>query len=316
MNKITFPLTQGAQSAALADLQEALQVLLDRELILANDEAAGREMCEALKPELADQTYGGATSRLVSLFQEERRLQARGEADQPTAEALNALLLEWGVLDRTRAPSVFNGLTMAHEFRSRGSLSGAEGNTRIEAWQRGTAQDVILASTDVVADGSYLLELGPEVGGRDDVYLRVAQDGVTVASTARRVEWNLRPGTTVMDLEVPADRRVEGQVRDAEHRPAQNVEVSLRPFDSSRADPLIGNAGADQDGPLHHYLRRRGPDRRRTGRSHHPPIPRYGLGRHDTVDVTLGDVPWPGPSVVVRRRRRAGARLGPRSIRE
>mgnify|MGYP001562357018 CR=1 FL=1 len=40
MNKITFPLKQRMQGAAVADLQDALQLLLDRGVLLRDDEAA------------------------------------------------------------------------------------------------------------------------------------------------------------------------------------------------------------------------------------------------------------------------------------
>lgn len=44
MNKITFPLKLRMQGSAVADLQDALQRCLDRGAILANDEAARREL--------------------------------------------------------------------------------------------------------------------------------------------------------------------------------------------------------------------------------------------------------------------------------
>lgn len=100
MNKITFPLKQRMQGAAVADLQGALQLLLDRAAILANEEAARRELSEALERERARQTYGSVTRKLVSIFQEARQLQVSGAVDEPTAEALNALLRELGVLEQ------------------------------------------------------------------------------------------------------------------------------------------------------------------------------------------------------------------------
>jgi hypothetical protein len=63
MNGITFPLKQRMQSAAVADLQDALQLLLERLLLLANDEAGRTELSMALKPERAGQSYGEATRK-------------------------------------------------------------------------------------------------------------------------------------------------------------------------------------------------------------------------------------------------------------
>lgn len=99
MNKITFPLKPRMQGPAVADLQDALRLLLERGLLFANDEGARRELLQALQRERAEQLYGSATAKLVARFQEEHRLQPTGEVDQSTAEALNALLKELGVLE-------------------------------------------------------------------------------------------------------------------------------------------------------------------------------------------------------------------------
>ena len=72
MNKITFPLKQVMQGAVVTDLQDALQLCLDRRVLLAADDAARREMSEALARERIGQTYRDATAKLVSLFQDAR----------------------------------------------------------------------------------------------------------------------------------------------------------------------------------------------------------------------------------------------------
>lgn len=98
MNKITFPLKQRMKSPEVGNLQDALQLFLNRGVLLANNEAARRELSEALRHERLEQTYGGATAKLVSIFQEERGLKVIGEVDEPTANAQNALLRELGIL--------------------------------------------------------------------------------------------------------------------------------------------------------------------------------------------------------------------------
>src|SRR5574337_267360 len=92
MNKITFPLKQHMRAPAVANLQDALQLCLDRGAILANDEGARRELSTALKLERVDQIYGETTRKLVRIFQSERNLQPSGEVDESTADALNGLL--------------------------------------------------------------------------------------------------------------------------------------------------------------------------------------------------------------------------------
>lgn len=96
MNKITFPLKTQMKGADVGDLQDAMQLLLNRGIILKDDEAARKELSAALKPERAEQAFGKATQKLVSVFQELRHLESSGAVDGPTAEALNAVLEELG----------------------------------------------------------------------------------------------------------------------------------------------------------------------------------------------------------------------------
>ena len=110
MNKITFPLNSRMQGSAVADLQDALQLLLDRGAILADNERARRVLSEDLKPERAEQTYGQVTYSLVRTFQSEKRLQATGEVSEATAKAMNALLQEWGLLDQEVTERIINAL--------------------------------------------------------------------------------------------------------------------------------------------------------------------------------------------------------------
>ncbi|MCL6542209.1 MAG: hypothetical protein K6T87_16760 [Roseiflexus sp.] len=51
MNKITFPLKRQMQGPKVADLQDALKLLLDRGLILGQDEGVRRNLLAALQPE-------------------------------------------------------------------------------------------------------------------------------------------------------------------------------------------------------------------------------------------------------------------------
>ncbi|SMQ78430.1 Putative peptidoglycan binding domain-containing protein [Bacillus sp. OV166] len=101
MNKIIFPLKPGTQGPSVGDLQTVLLLLLDRAMILSNDEGARRELSTILKRELADQIYKDVTAKVVSIFQEEHQLtvETRGMVDETTANAINAILSELGLLD-------------------------------------------------------------------------------------------------------------------------------------------------------------------------------------------------------------------------
>jgi hypothetical protein len=118
MNKIIFPLKRQMQGPRVADLQDALTLLLERGLILGQDEGARRELLAALRPERDRQTYGDVTAKLVSIFQKERGLVnpaggVTGEVDEPTANALNALLKELGVLEGGEAAGLDVRYTVA-----------------------------------------------------------------------------------------------------------------------------------------------------------------------------------------------------------
>lgn len=104
MKTITFPLKLQMKRPQVSDLQDALQLLLERDTLLSNDDATRRELSETLKNERTEQRYGKATRQLVSHFQEEQRLQSTGAVDEPTANALNALLKGLDTFDRETKP--------------------------------------------------------------------------------------------------------------------------------------------------------------------------------------------------------------------
>jgi hypothetical protein len=87
----------------VGDLQDALQVCLERKELYANDEVARQELSTELKNERVERDYAKTTQKLVSRFQEDRTIQISGSVDEPTAVALNKLLDEWGLLSETPA---------------------------------------------------------------------------------------------------------------------------------------------------------------------------------------------------------------------
>src|SRR3954453_1284349 len=114
MDRITFPLEPRMRGTDVGNLQLALQLLLDRIAVLGDDEGAGAELAEMLTREHEDATYGPATQKVVDVFQSERALGvngAQGSVDEATADALNAQLREWGLLDgeNGRRPYVVSG---------------------------------------------------------------------------------------------------------------------------------------------------------------------------------------------------------------
>ncbi len=106
MNRIIHPLKQGMSESTIADLQDALHECLSRSALLAGDEHGRNEWIVMLRRERSQQYYGEATLKLVSIFQKEHNLQASGDVDKATADALNALLQRWGLLSQQEEPCV------------------------------------------------------------------------------------------------------------------------------------------------------------------------------------------------------------------
>ena len=80
----------------VADLQAALQMLLDRGDLLRDDEGARRELSAELQRERAGRTYDGISFELVCIFQGQSSLEPSGNVDKPTANAINAFSKERG----------------------------------------------------------------------------------------------------------------------------------------------------------------------------------------------------------------------------
>ncbi|MFS8979723.1 hypothetical protein PO002_35510 [Cupriavidus necator] len=151
MNNISFPLNEHMQGAAVIDLQDALQLCLDHRVILADDEST-RRFSEALRNKRNASTYGPATRKLVSLFQEERRLGVDSAVDEATANALNTLLRYWGLLDHPTDPNQAQYRVDGKVFSR---VSPGVGGLRVVVVDKGVGGEVSLAETDTDDTGGY-----------------------------------------------------------------------------------------------------------------------------------------------------------------
>ena len=227
MKKITFPLELRMQGPQVGDVQDALQQCIDRGALLANDEGARREYSAVLQRERAEQTYGNGTRKLVGVFQEERQLQPNGVVDEPTATALNALLREWGLLDKALAPE-FQIVTGAVRREDSLMLRGAHVRAA-HSTERGAIR---LGDDTTDADGRYTIRYDP-LPGIDAISLRVSvigEDG-TVLQTSKVIV-NPKSLETI-DLTVPATavpsdkQRIEGSIVLEHGLPAENLTLRL-----------------------------------------------------------------------------------------
>ena len=92
MQLIIATIKPGESGPIVANLQDALQLLLDRGALLPNEEGARRKASAALEQERADQIFSDVTRKLVGIFQEEQRIEASGVVDEATAKLLNHLI--------------------------------------------------------------------------------------------------------------------------------------------------------------------------------------------------------------------------------
>ncbi len=233
MNKIIFPLKPDMKGTAVADLQDALQMCLERRVILPDDEEKRKELSTKLKPERTKQFYGEVTSKVVRIFQEKRDLGSSGKVDKPTAEALNELLREWGVIDRETTPKSY---IVSGKVRREDGFPAQ--NTHIRAVHEDEDEDedesctIRLGEDTTDVEGRYTIryELLPE---EETICLRVSalsEDGQLLKSSD--VLCDPEP-LECIDLTIPIDskpvtqRQIEGRIFLEHGLPAEKLKLRL-----------------------------------------------------------------------------------------
>lgn len=185
MNKIISSLRSRMQGPTVADLQDGLQLLLDRGMLLADDEGLRRDLSAALRNERAEQTFGGATGKLVGRFQVERHLQASGAVDEPTAGALNSLLEELGAFGPAGTYNV--------QGRVASRVSAGVGGLRVMVVDKAVGGDTPLGEARTDARGHYEVSF-PETDLRrrgkvkPDLQARVFSGGQFLAASEVRYD--------------------------------------------------------------------------------------------------------------------------------
>ncbi|MEE4235832.1 MAG: neuraminidase-like domain-containing protein, partial [Anderseniella sp.] len=249
MNKITFPLNQGDSSPAAADLQDALLELVGRGILLAAESDLNRaRLLVALRRERAEQSYGSTTNRLVRQFQQEKRLEATGAVDERTANALNALLRELGLLLEEPRPE-------QPGFEVRGRVSLADGSPaaglKVMAVDRDLRREQALGEAPTGRNGGYHIRYSERQfqraeKGRADLIVRVlGPDGGVLA--ASEILFNA-PESATVDLVIAEDvlrPASEFERIDSELAPLLDG-VPLAELTSEDVAFLTGETGIDQ----------------------------------------------------------------------
>lgn len=248
MNRITFPLNQQMTGTAVADLQDALRLLINRRVLLANDQTAARELAVLLTQERASQTFGRATGKLVSNFQREQGLQASGEVDEPTADALNTLLKQLDPFDPDPRPrtQVVSGVVRREDDLP---LQGLKIRAAHEAEQR----SLRLGEDITDAKGRYTIryELLRELGGINLRVSALSEKGKLLQSSD--LVQNAGP-LQIIDLITPiseksaAEQRIEGTIVLEHGVPADNLKLRLYRRDFGGKAVLLGETSTLEGG--------------------------------------------------------------------
>lgn len=92
MSNVTFPLRTNQRGETVAELHAALDALIARDALMADDRDARANLLSALATERERSRFGATTRRLIVAFQAEHNLESTGVVDEPTAKAINSLL--------------------------------------------------------------------------------------------------------------------------------------------------------------------------------------------------------------------------------
>ncbi|MCK5014071.1 MAG: hypothetical protein KAS66_09645 [Candidatus Omnitrophica bacterium] len=247
MNKIIYPLELEMHGPYVGDLQAALQLLMDRGLILKDDEDTRKELSEALKKEQFQKMFGKITSKLVIIFQKEQHLEVSGDVDESTANAINAFLLKLGVLElKSQKTLVVSGQVIREDgLPFKGGI--------VQAFHE-MEKSVIRLGEDVTdAKGRYTIRY-ELLQGVDSINLRVSvmdEKGEQLHSS--EVIRNAKP-LEVIDLTLPmvhkppTQRRIEGQIMLQHGLPPEQLKLRLYRLDFGGKATLLGETSTIASG--------------------------------------------------------------------
>ena len=209
MQRIIAPLRPGDRNDAVASLQDALRLLVERGRITL-DPAERDSLLGALGREREEQAYANATRRLVVLFRVQHSLNDLDSVDDETAAALNGLLRELGALDDDRPVSermVAGQVVNA----TRQPLLGIA----VTAVHEDGARAIRLGEDNTDAEGRYAIRYEMPPGVRT-INLRVAAfDAGGVLLKQAEIIQDATPLETVnliLDIISPPTYRVDGKV--------------------------------------------------------------------------------------------------------
>src|SRR5258707_14330340 len=153
MRLITSPMYVDGSYPEIANLQDALLLLLEKNIIEMPDEERAK-LIDQVKGEREKGLYSEATARAIMLFRARRGLGEKNDVDTPTAETLNKALVELGALD-ANIPFVVSGMVQDSDGKA---LSGV----LVRAFGQELGSDEQSLGEAKSVDGKYEISFGPE----------------------------------------------------------------------------------------------------------------------------------------------------------
>ena len=227
MNRVTFPLKQRMQGPEVANLQDTLKLMLERDVIKPKDPRAKLALLSGLASERTNQSYGTNTYNVVKEFQEERHLRVSGEVNESTAAVINTQLREWGELNETGSEQFY--VVTGTVTREDGLLMKG---VQVCAYQAIDRASIRLGEAATDAEGRYTIRYAP-LSEDSGIAVRVSalgKDGKPLVSS--KVVSNAKP-LEIIDLTLPiteqpsVQRRIEGRIILEHGLPAQNIALRL-----------------------------------------------------------------------------------------
>ncbi len=214
MHYISSNLKPRMKGQEVANLQEVLlyilkhkrDLLTPRPVISHVPRPPDWERLESeLRREQKKRYYGKTTKWLVAILQYHLHLPSTGEVDKATADAINALMEEWGLLENggeEKKKFTVSGRVVNHE------LLGVEG-LHVRAVDKNIEKDLPLGETKTGERGTYEILYSPNKirKGKKKPDIQVqALDGKGKILAVSNVRYNAGPRESGLDVVIPAEK--------------------------------------------------------------------------------------------------------------
>lgn len=258
MQPIQAPITPNSPATLVAQLQDALTLLLERDVYRFDVDRRARFLT-GLQGERG--RFSDFTQKLVGVFQEQHQLPVTGAVDEATAKSLNAVLRELGALD---PENDLTGVVKALDAQSR-TLNAINTGTdrlisiddKLSALGRSPELALNMRGDAVSALQTQLAQIGVDLpasetdarlfGAGTQEALRQLQQKYDLAQTGR-LDDGTRAILATLAAGVSQPRRVEGRILLDNGLPAAGVRLRVVHRGFGEAETALGEVETDARG--------------------------------------------------------------------